>query len=66
MVEFVDEVVVGVVMNFVKNGIFFMDEWVVFVNDVVVDIFGVEVVFVDGLLVDFCIEMGVDVIICGL
>lgn len=43
-----------------------MDERVAFVNDAVADIPGVEVALVDGLLVDFCTEMGADAIIRGL
>ena len=64
--ELVDEVVVGVAMNSAKNGIFSMDERVAFVKDAVADIPGVEVALVDGLLVDFCTEMGADAIIRGL
>ena len=43
-----------------------MDERVAFVKDAVADIPGVEVALVDGLLVDFCTEMGADAIIRGL
>ncbi|MSS46461.1 pantetheine-phosphate adenylyltransferase [Cutibacterium sp. WCA-380-WT-3A] len=64
--ELVDEVVVGVAVNSAKNGIFSMDERVTFVKDAVSDIPGVEVALVDGLLVDFCTDMGADAIIRGL
>ena len=60
--ELIDEVVVGVAVNSAKNGIFSMDERVAFVKDAVADIPGVEVALVDGLLVDFCTEMGADAV----
>ncbi|WP_027587158.1 pantetheine-phosphate adenylyltransferase [Acidipropionibacterium thoenii] len=66
-VELFQEVVVGVAVNSAKNGIFSMDERVAFVRDAVSTLSRpVEVLPVDGLLVDFCTAQGAGAIVRGL
>ena len=61
-----DEVIVAVGRNSAKNYLFTPDERVEMLQDAVAGLPGVSVTLLDGLLVDYCREQGVDVIVKGL
>ncbi len=61
-----DEVVVGVLVNPAKNGLFSVDERVAMLRDVTGDLTGVRVESFEGLLVDFCRDRGITAIVKGL
>ena len=61
-----DEVIVAVGRNSAKNYLFTPDERVDMLRDAVGGLTGVTVTLLDGLLVDYCREHGVDVIVKGL
>jgi pantetheine-phosphate adenylyltransferase len=61
-----DEVVVAVGQNMAKNALFTPDERVEMLQDVCGRLPNVAVSLFRGLLVDFCAERGIDVIVKGL
>ncbi len=61
-----DEVIVAVGRNSAKNYLFTPDERVSMLRDAVGGLPGVTVTLLDGLLVDFCRDHDVDVIVKGL
>lgn len=61
-----DEVIVAVGRNSAKNYLFTPDERVSMIRDAVGGLPGVTVTLLDGLLVDFCRDHDVDVIVKGL
>lgn len=61
-----DEVLVAVGRNSAKNYLFDADERVDLVREVARDLPNVSVKPLDGLLVDFCAQEGVDVVVKGL
>lgn len=61
-----DEVIVAVGRNSTKNYLFTPEERVAMLTDAVNDLPRVQVMLLDGLLVDFCRDQGVDVIVKGL
>jgi pantetheine-phosphate adenylyltransferase len=61
-----DEVVVAVGQNMAKNALFTPDERVEMLQDVCGRLPNVTVSLFRGLLVDFCAERGIDVIVKGL
>jgi pantetheine-phosphate adenylyltransferase len=61
-----DEIVVAVGRNAGKNGLFSTGERVEMIHEVTKDLPNVTVEVFDGLLVDFCLERGIRVIVKGL
>ncbi len=61
-----DEVVVGVLVNPAKQGLFTVDERVSMLREVTSDLSGVRVESFEGLLVDFCRDRGITAIVKGL
>lgn len=61
-----DEVIVAVGSNISKNALFTPPERLVMIEEACVDWPSVHVTLFSGLLVDFCLERGVDVIVKGL
>jgi pantetheine-phosphate adenylyltransferase len=61
-----DEVIVAVGRNSTKRCLFDPDERVAMLTDACVDLAGVRVLTIGGLLVDFCAAHDVDVIVKGL
>lgn len=64
--ELFDEVLVGVGTNSTKNTIFTPDERVEMLVEAVADMEHVDVELINGLLVEFCRQRGVGVIVKGL
>jgi pantetheine-phosphate adenylyltransferase len=61
-----DEVTVGVLVNKTKNGLFTLDERMDMVRETTADYGNVVVESFGGLLVDFCRDRGIPVIVKGL
>jgi pantetheine-phosphate adenylyltransferase len=61
-----DEVVVGVLANVSKKGLFTIDERIEMLVEVTSDLGNVEVVSFQGLLVDFCRERDIQAAVRGL
>ncbi len=61
-----DEVIVGVLVNPNKQGLFSVDERLTMLGDVVTGLDNVKVEAFEGLLVDFCRDHDVDAIVKGL
>ena len=61
-----DEVTVGVLTNRNKSGLFTLDERIALLEEVVSPFPNVRVVAFEGLLVDFCRDNGIPVIVKGL
>ncbi len=61
-----DEVVVGVLVNPGKQGLFSVDERLSMLADVVSDLDTVKVESFEGLLVDFCRDHDIDIVVKGL
>ncbi len=61
-----DRLLVACLRNAGKQPLFDLDTRLALLNDVVADLDNVEVAAFDGLLVDFCRERGVSVIVKGL
>jgi len=61
-----DEVTVGVLVNASKRGLFALDERMEMLREVTSDLGNVRVVSFHGLLVDFCAERGIPVVVKGL
>ena len=61
-----DEVIVAVGRNSAKNYLFTPDERVAMLTDAVKDLPGVQVLLLDGLLVDFCRDRGITAVVKGL
>ncbi len=61
-----DHVIVGVLNNNEKNGLFTPEERVDMINDATHDLENVRVMHFNGLLVDFCDKVGAKAIIRGL
>lgn len=61
-----DEVVVAVGHNMAKNGLFTAEERVEMIADCTTDLPGVSVAVFSGLLIDFCLDQGIQVIAKGL
>ena len=61
-----DRVVVAIGINPTRNPIFTVEERVELLRAVTENIPGVEVTCFDGLLVDFCVQVGADAIVRGL
>ncbi len=64
--EIFDEVVVAVVENPSKQGLFTIDERVDMLEEVTARLDGVKIASFQGLLVEFCSQVGADVIVKGL
>ncbi|MFZ9802046.1 MAG: pantetheine-phosphate adenylyltransferase [Candidatus Nanopelagicales bacterium] len=64
--DLAQEVVVAVLVNHSKNGLFSIEERVELINDSVKHLNNVSVATFDGLLVDFCKDNGVTAIVKGL
>ncbi len=64
--DLAQEVVVAVLVNHSKNGLFSIEERVELIKDSVKHLGNVSVATFDGLLVDFCKENGVTAIVKGL
>ncbi len=64
--ELVDELVIGVLKNNAKKGLFSTEERIDFLKRVTADIPNVRVISFDGLLVDCAVEYGTHTIIRGL
>ena len=64
--EVFDKVIIGVLKNQTKNPLFSLEERVDMIEKVTSDIPNVEVVSFGGLLVDFCKQVGADVVVRGL
>ncbi len=61
-----DEVIVGVLVNESKKGLFTVDERIDMIREVTKDFDNVRVVAFQGLLVDFCREQGAEIVIKGI
>jgi pantetheine-phosphate adenylyltransferase len=61
-----DEVLVGVLVNASKRGLFALDERMEMLREVTAEFGNVEVVSFEGLLVDFCRARGIPVVVKGL
>ena len=61
-----DEVIVGVLVNPNKQGLFSVDERLTMLGDVVTGVDNVKVEAFEGLLVDFCRDHDIDAIVKGL
>jgi pantetheine-phosphate adenylyltransferase len=61
-----DTVVVAVGRNMSKNALFTPDERVAMLDEACAELDGVSVQTFDGLLVDFCAQVGADAIVKGL
>jgi pantetheine-phosphate adenylyltransferase len=61
-----DEVIVGVLVNPNKQGLFSVDERLTMLRDVVTGLDNVKVEAFEGLLVDFCRDHDIDAIVKGL
>ncbi|WP_121192937.1 pantetheine-phosphate adenylyltransferase [Motilibacter peucedani] len=61
-----DLVTVGVLVNASKKGLFALDERIAMLREVTAPLGNVEVVSFQGLLVDFCREQGIPVVVKGL
>ncbi len=64
--DLAQEVVVAVLVNHSKNGLFSIEERVELIKDSVKHLNNIKVATFDGLLVDFCKENGVTAIVKGL
>ena len=64
--DLAEEVVVAVLVNHSKNGLFSIEERVELIKDSVKHLNNVSVATFDGLLVDFCKDNGVTAIVKGL
>ncbi|MFM7139972.1 MAG: pantetheine-phosphate adenylyltransferase [Actinomycetes bacterium] len=64
--DLAEEVVVAVLVNHSKNGLFSIEERVELINDSVKHLNNVSVATFDGILVDFCKDNGVTAIVKGL
>jgi pantetheine-phosphate adenylyltransferase len=65
-VSLFDRAIVAVGLHPTRNPFFSVDERLELLRRVTADIPGVEVTSFDGLLVDFCLELGADAIVRGL
>jgi pantetheine-phosphate adenylyltransferase len=61
-----DEVIVGVLMNAAKQGLFPVEERIDMLREVTADLGNVVVDSFHGLLVDYCREQGIPVVVKGL
>ena len=61
-----DEVTVGVLVNVSKSGLFEVDERIAMLREVTGDLGNVTVDSFQGLLVDYCQERGIPVVVKGL
>jgi pantetheine-phosphate adenylyltransferase len=61
-----DEVIVGVLVNESKKGLFTVDERIDMIREVTKDFDNVRVVAFQGLLVDFCRKQGAEIVIKGI
>jgi pantetheine-phosphate adenylyltransferase len=61
-----DEVTVGVLVNVAKSGLFEVDERIEMLRDVTADLGNVTVDSFQGLLVDYCRERDIPVVVKGL
>lgn len=61
-----DEVIVGVLINAAKEGLFTPDERIAMLQDATAGVPNVRVVAFHGLLVDFCRDQGAQVLVKGL
>ena len=61
-----DEVTVGVLVNVSKSGLFEVDERIAMLRDVTADLGNVTVDSFQGLLVDYCRERDIPVVVKGL
>jgi pantetheine-phosphate adenylyltransferase len=61
-----DEVTVGVLMNAAKQGLFPVEERIDMLREVTADLGNVVVDSFHGLLVDYCREQGIPVVVKGL
>lgn len=64
--KLVDELVIGVLKNNAKKGLFSTEERIEFLRRVTVDIPNVRIISFDGLLVDCAMEYGTHTIVRGL
>ena len=65
-VQLFDEVIVGVLVNSTKQGLFTVDERIEMLREVTREHKNVRVVAFQGLLVDFCRDEGAQVVVKGL
>ncbi|BCY14557.1 phosphopantetheine adenylyltransferase [Actinoplanes sp. L3-i22] len=61
-----DEVIVGVLINQTKSGMFTIDERLEMLSEVTAPYGNVRVMAFHGLLVDFCRDQGADVVVKGI
>ena len=61
-----DEVTVAVLVNPAKSGLFALDERLEMLQECVSGLANVTVASFDGLVVDFCVERGISVIVRGI
>ncbi|GIF02970.1 phosphopantetheine adenylyltransferase [Actinoplanes siamensis] len=61
-----DEVIVGVLINQSKSGLFTVDERIEMLTEVTAPYKNVRVMSFHGLLVDFCRDQGADVVVKGI
>lgn len=61
-----DQVVVGVLVNTQKNGLFEMNERIEMLNELLYDYNNITVELFEGLLVDFCEQQNANAIVRGL
>jgi pantetheine-phosphate adenylyltransferase len=61
-----DEVIVGLLINESKQGLFTVDERLDMLKQVIKDLSNVRVIAFQGLLVDFCRDQGAQVVVKGL
>jgi pantetheine-phosphate adenylyltransferase len=65
-VQLFDEVIVGVLVNQSKQGLFTVDERIEMLREVTAEHDNVRVVAFQGLLVDFCRDEGAQIVVKGL
>jgi pantetheine-phosphate adenylyltransferase len=65
-VQLFDEVIIGVLVNSTKQGLFTVDERIEMLREVTAEHKNIRVVAFQGLLVDFCRDEGAQVVVKGL